>query len=87
MLTILESGVSHSTKSSPNSKSEEKEKEKEKAKLHNEKHNQSLKPVSNTRHRKGGHMEPDSLMDSDLEASTSSISSITSHGSGKGLKK
>lgn len=32
-------------------------------------------------------MEPENFMDSDLEASTSSISSITSHGSGKGLKR
>lgn len=51
MLTILESGISNTTKSSPNSKSEEKVKEKEKQ--HNEKHNQNLKPVSNNRHRKG----------------------------------
>ena len=44
-------------------------------------HSQSLKPVSNSRHRKG-HLENDPFADSDLEASTSSVSSITSIGSG-----
>jgi hypothetical protein len=57
-----------------------------------DKQNQSshtLKPVSNTRHRKGSHGHGDGLDpfgESDLEASTSSLSSVNSLGSSKGAK-
>jgi hypothetical protein len=82
-------------KSSPSHKAEEKEKlmppndnkSPDDKQSHSEKqsHSQTLKPVSNSRHRKG-HLENDHFADSDLEASTSSVSSITSIGSSKGGK-
>lgn len=54
-----------------------------------EKLSHNLKPVSTSKnHRKStGHGDLDSSIESDLEASTSSVSSITSTGKGKGYVK